>query len=145
MATNIWKASKEVHGQIVKLIEDRHHELFIINDEICVVFRENAKTSGGQIVYGRAFKCSDYMNVLGDTAYRYVIELAADTWTNELDETQKEALLDSILCSMKVEEDANSGEIKCGIVKPDIQAFSYNVDKYGMWFPKEEEEDAGNS
>jgi hypothetical protein len=106
-----------------------------------VVFKEKAGKSGGQIVYGRALKCSDYMNVIGGTSYSFIIELGADTWVQDLNSDQQEALLDSILCSMVVTEDENSGDIRMSIVKPEIQAFRRNVEEYGMWFPKDDEEE----
>lgn len=140
MASNIWKASEDVKALVDKLIANRHPDLALVSDEILVVFKEKAGKSGGQTVYGKAFKCSDYMNVIGGTSYSYIIELGADTWSRELDETQQEALLDSILCSMIVEEDENSGDIKMKVHKPDIQAFRKNVEAYGMWFPVDEEE-----
>lgn len=138
---SIWKAAEDIKERVDKLIAHRHPDLALVSDEICVVFKEKAGKSGGQVVYGRALKCSDYMNVIGGTNYSYIIELGADTWVQDLDTTQQEALLDSILCSMKVEEDEKSGEIKLGVIKPDIQAFRKNVEKYGMWFPNEEEEE----
>lgn len=138
---SIWKAAEDIKERVDKLIAHRHPDLALVSDEICVVFKEKAGKSGGQVVYGKAFKCSDYMNVIGGTNYSYIIELGADTWVQDLDTTQQEALLDSILCSMKVEEDEKSGEIRLGVIKPDIQAFRKNVSEYGMWFPNEDEEE----
>ncbi len=144
MASNIWKAPEEIKTQVDNLIANRHPELALVVDEICVTFREKAAKSGGQVVFGRAFKCSDYMNLVGGTNYKFIIELAADEWTGTLTNDQHEALLDSILCSMVVEEDENSGDIKLGVIKPDIQAFRKNIEKYGMWFPKDDEEEEGS-
>lgn len=139
MASSIWKAAEEIKQLVDKLIANRHPDLALVSEEILVVFREKAAKSGGQVVYGKAFRCSDYMNVIGGTNYSFIIELGADTWSQELNPQQQEALLDSILCSMVVEEDEKSGDIKMGIIKPEIQAFRKNVEEYGMWFPKEEE------
>ncbi len=141
MANSIWKAAEEIKEMVDKLIANRHPDLALVSDHILVVFREKAGKSGGQVVYGKAFKCSDYMNVVGGTNYSFIIELGADTWSQELNEQQREALLDSILCSMVVEEDERSGDIRLGTIKPDIQAFRKNVEEYGMWFPKDEEEE----
>lgn len=139
MSKSIWKAAEEIKQLVDKLIANRHPELALISDEILVVFKEKAAKSGGQVVYGKAFKCSDYMNVVGGTNYSFIIELGADAWSQKLDSKQQEALLDSILCSMVVEEDEKSGDIKLWTVKPDIQAFRKNVEEYGMWFPKEDD------
>jgi len=142
---SIWKAAEDIKARVNKLIANRHPELALVSDEICVVFKEKAGKSGGQVVYGRALKCSDYMNVIGGTSYSFIIELGADTWSQDLMPDQQEALLDSILCSMVVAEDENSGDIRMSIVKPEIQAFRKNVEEYGMWFPKEDEEEVEGS
>ena len=31
---------------------------------------------------------------------------------------------------------------KLTVAKPDIMAFSENIERYGMWFPREEDEEA---
>lgn len=136
MSNTIWKAREEIVTQVHKLINDNHPHLSYLIEDICVMFREAARKSGGQLIHGRVFKCSDFVNAIANTQYELVMELAADSWTTLLDETGQEALLDSLLCSISVEENPKSGEMKIKILKPDLQAFRDNVDRYGMWMPK---------
>ena len=139
MSATIWKAREEIVDQVHKLINDNHPQLSYLIEEICVVFREKAQVRGGQTVFGKVSKCSDLINAMGNTNYALIVELGADTWTNDLDGDAQEALLDSLLCSVSVEENAKTGEMKIKILNPDIQAFRSNIEKYGMWMPKQED------
>jgi len=77
---------------------------------------------------------------MADTEYKFMLEIAADQWEHNLTSKQREALLDSLLCACRCEEDPKSGEIKCTVAKPDIMAFRENIDRYGMWFPKDDDD-----
>lgn len=143
MPTAIWKASTEIHAQMNTLIGQYHPDLALVSKEIVVVFREKAGKSGGQVVLGNSKKVAALANAIGNTDYKFVIELAADQWEHELTSRQREALLDHLLTACRCEEDPKSGEVKCTVAKPDITAFRENVDRYGMWFPKPDEKDKG--
>ena len=132
-----WKANKEIHEQLKTLIGQNHPDLATIVDEIPVVFREKAGKSGGQTILGSVKKVSSLFAPLIDGDYKFVLEVGADTW-EDLRAHQKEALLDHLLTACRCEEDDESGELKLSIAKPDIMAFRENVERYGMWFPKEE-------
>lgn len=145
MAVDIWKANDEIHAKMKALIGQHHPDLTLVMDEIVVVFREKAGKSGGQVVLGNSKKVAAIANAIGNTDYKFVIELAADQWENELTSKQREALLDHLLTACRCEEDPKSGDLKCTVAKPDIMAFRENVERYGMWFPVEEKEDEGPS
>lgn len=146
MATEFWKSNEDIHQMMRDLITKNHPDLILLvgltreTDEIVVVFKEKAGKSGGQVVLGNSKKVAPLANALGNTNYKFVLEVAADQWENELDSKQREALIDHLLCACHVEEDLKSGEMRCSVVKPDVSAFRENIERYGMWFPKEESE-----
>lgn len=142
---DIWKANDEIHAKILELIGQNHPDLALVVDEIVVVFREKAGKSGGQVVLGNSKKVAALANAIGNTAFKFVLEIAADQWENELSSRQQEALLDHLLTACRCDEDPKSGEFKCSVAKPDIMAFRENVERYGMWFPVDAKEDEGPS
>ena len=145
MAVDIWKANDEVHAKMKELVANNHPDLALVVDEIVVVFREKAGKSGGQVVLGNSKKVAPIANAIGNTDYKFVLEVAADQWEHELTSKQREALLDHLLTACRCEEDPKSGDLKCTVAKPDIMAFRENVERYGMWFPVEEAEEEGPS
>ena len=142
MAVEFWKANDQIHAQLKELIGQNHPDLALVSDDIVAVFREKAGKSGGQVVLGNSKKVAAIANAIGNTEYKFVLELAADQWEHELTSKQREALLDHLLTACRCEEDPKSGELKCTVARPDIMAFRENVERYGMWFPKEEEEES---
>lgn len=139
MSCEYWKASSEIYDLMMQLVAKGHPDLVQVSDEIAIVFREKAGKSGGQVVLGSSKKVSPMTNALAGETFKFVLELAADQWEHGLTSKQREALLDHLLCACRAEEDPKSGELKCTIAKPDIAAFRDNVERYGMWFPKEDE------
>jgi hypothetical protein len=136
-----WKANTDIQDMVNNLIAQNHPDLAIVSEEIVVLFKDRGGTSGGQPTYGRAYKASAIQNALAGEEFKFVLVLGADRWEHELDERQREALLDHLLCSCRAEEDPKSGEIKLSIARVDIEAFYDNVTRYGLWFPRETEED----
>ena len=141
MAVEVWKANSDVHNKIKELVGQHHPDLALVVDEIVVVFREKAGKSGGKVVLGSSKKVAAIANAIGGTDYKFVLEVASDLWEHELTSKQREALLDHLLTACRCEEDPKSGDIKCSVAKPDIMAFRENIDRYGMWFPKDVDDD----
>lgn len=135
---DFWKAGEDVHAIVRKLVANNHPDLILAVDEIVVVFRDKAGKSGGKVTLGSSRKVTPVANAIGNTTYKFMLEVGADVWENELDSVRQEALLDHLLCSCRCEEDEKTAELKCSIAKPDISAFRDNVERYGMWFPKDE-------
>jgi hypothetical protein len=142
--SDMWLANEDTHNMMRDVIGQNHPDLAILLgvkrelDEIQIVFREKAGKSGGRVVLGVAKKVPAIVNALAVTNYKFVLELAADQWETELDSKQRRALLDHLLCSCRTEEDPESGEMKCSLVKPDLSVFKENIERYGVWFPKDE-------
>lgn len=141
MAVELWKANDEIHTKVKELIANYHPDLALVVDEIVVVFREKAGKAGGQVVLGNSKKVAPIANAIGNTDYKFVLELASDQWENELTAKQREALLDHLLTACRCEEDTKTGDVKCTVARPDIMAFRENIERYGMWFPKEDPEE----
>jgi hypothetical protein len=126
--------------QVKNLIANHHPHLALIEDEIGVIFREKASEVAGVVILGKTKKAPPILSVLTDKKfnYRFLIELGADEW-QALTPGQQRALLDHHLCSMLVEEDPNSGAIKCQIRPPDFIGYKEEVERHGMWRPYDDE------
>lgn len=138
-----WKANDEVHQTVLDLIGKNHPDLALVSSEIVVVFREKAGKSGGAVILGTPKKATALANALASEDYKFILEIGADTWQDDLTSQKREALLDHLLTACRCEEDEKSGALKCSVAKPDIIAFRENIERYGMWFPREEDKDAG--
>ncbi len=141
MAVEIYKASDEIHKTLQTLVANNHPDLALVVDEIVVVFRSKAGKRGGRVVLGNSKKVAALANAIGNTDYKFVLEVAADLWEESLTSRQREALLDHLLTACRCEEDPKSGDLKCSVAQPDIMAFRENVERYGMWFPREDSAD----
>lgn len=136
-----WKANDEVYEIMKDLVAIYHPDLALVVDDIYIMFNEKARKSGGSTVYGTASRMGDLANVVAGTDYKFLLTLGADTWENKLGSRDRRALIDHLLCMCRCEEDPSSGEVKCSIAKPDIQVFRENIERFGMWQPKEYETD----
>lgn len=137
MAVEYWKARKEIQDMGMTLIGQNHPDLATVAEEIVIVYREKAGKSGGQVILGTSKKVTPLANALAGEDYKFVLEIAADQW-EDLTGRQREALVDHLLTACRCEEDPKSGHLKCSVAKPDIMAFRENIERYGMWFPKDE-------
>jgi len=140
MATQIWKAEESIVDTMKELIKAHHPDLFLLQDEIALVFREKAGKSGGEIVLGKSRRASPMFGVLGDVNYKFIIELAADEWEN-LTSKQQKALLDHHLCACRCDEDPSSGELKCYLAPADVEMYFDEFDRWGDWRPRPSEDD----
>lgn len=136
MATEYWKANKDIHDKLMELIGKNHPDLAICAEEIVVFFREKASSAAP---LGTAKKAQPLHVALYGETLQFLIELPADTWEDKLDSRQQEALLDYHLTACRAEEDPKSGETKYSIAKPDVMLFRENFERYGLWQPKDEE------
>jgi len=135
-----WKAGPDVMKMVTTLIAKYHPHLVLIEEEIAVVFREKASEKAGKIIMGNTSKATPLLEVLTDKkfTYRFIIEIGADVWNNELDNKQQLALLDHHLCAMKVEDDGQ-GVRKYSLRPPDFVGYKEEVERWGMWRPMDDE------
>jgi hypothetical protein len=136
----IYKAGADVMDRVKKLVTDYHPHLLLILEDIGVVFREKAVEKGGKVMLGATKKAPPILSVLTDKQfnYKFIIELGEDVW-GELTSSQQTALLDHHLCAMRVEEDAESGTMKCSIRPPDFVGYREEVERHGMWRPMDDD------
>ena len=134
MATQRWKASQDFHDELIKLVGSNHPKLVGICDDIVIIFKEKCTRVGGVLQLGKTIKASPILEILGERAYKYILEIGDDGF-QRLDEDQKVALLDSLLCAIGAEEDETNGEMKFHSRTPDICYFSENRERYGDWMP----------
>ena len=141
MAVEYFKADPNIQEQAWDLIAKRHPGIggCLNKGELVVVFRDKASKSGGQVVLGASKKAQPLVNALSGENYIFILEVAQDQW-QELSSSQREALLDHLLCGCSAEEDPKTGDWKFSVVKPDVTAYRRNVEEYGMWFPVSEED-----
>lgn len=137
--SDLWTAPSEVMELIQYHISHNHPHLALVDKEIAAVFREKAGKRGGQVVLGVAKKAPPLMKVLGKSEYKFVLEIAADEWAT-LDNDQKSALVDHLLCYCKVEEDEESGEMKFSLGAPEVSFFWDELKRHGDWRPRPQQE-----
>lgn len=144
MAVEYFMASSEILASAWKLIGAQHPDLAgsLDKGELAVVFRAKASKVGGQVVLGSSKKAAPLVNALSGENYKFILELAEDQW-KELNTKQQEALLDHLLCACRADHDEKTGKTKFLVAKPDVMAFRENIHRYGMWWPKDEEDDGG--
>lgn len=135
-----WKAGPDVMKKVKSLIAKYHPHLALVEDEIAVVFREKAVEKSGKVLMGNTSKATPLLEVLTDKkfGYRFIVELGADVWQNELDDRQQLALLDHHLCAMKVEDDGQGGR-KYSLRPPDFVGYKEEVERWGMWRPMDDD------
>jgi len=135
-----WKAGSEVMKKVKGLIAKYHPHLALVEQEIAVVFREKAVEKSGKVIMGNTSKATPLLEVLTDKKfnYRFIIEIGADVWNNELDDKQQLALLDHHLCAMKVEDDGQ-GSRKYSLRPPDFVGYKEEVERWGMWRPMDDD------
>jgi hypothetical protein len=130
---DVWVAEDEVMESIKELIANYHPDLVAVEKQIAVVFREKASKVGDGVILAKSRKAPSLLGVLGDTDYKFVIEIAADEWKS-LNNKQRLALLDHHLCACRTEEDQASGEIKkCWVQPPDVAFYQDEVERHGFW------------
>lgn len=110
------------------LIPNYHPEL--AEARIMYVFVDKAGTKNGRELWGKSKKVSG----LWEWALEkdFVIEVAMDKW-NDLDETQRTALVDHLLECCTGEENEDDGSMKWKIRDPEVQEFASILKRYGVW------------
>lgn len=139
MPSPFFKASDDVHDRMREVLALNHPDLAIVCNEIGIIFREKHGNSGGQRVMGRAYKPSPATTAMYNGEFKFIIELPGDIWENELGAREREAMLDHCLCMITAEEDKETAEPICRTRGPDVVGFKENIERFGMWYPKDPE------
>jgi len=127
-----WKAGTDVITTMQDLIAKYHPNLALCDDEIAVLFKEKAAIQGDVEIAGKTSKASELFGVLGDVKYKFIITLAADTWST-LSDAERVALLDHHLCGCRAEENKSNGNMKFSVVPPDVSFYKGEIERHGLW------------
>jgi hypothetical protein len=145
--SNLYKADVLVYKVIDHLVANYFPDLAYVHEEghkseILVLIREKAAKSKGRILLGRTRKPPAELKVVGEH-FQFIVELSGEHW-GSLTSKQQEALMFRCLCSLKVEEDEKTQEMKYSIVDPEVSYYHKELDRYGDWMPRFDEEDDEN-
>lgn len=130
-----WKANDEVYKTMETLIANKANlsNLALVDDEILIVFKEKASKNGEHVIAGKTSKANSLLSVVdAEHDWKFVITLAADEWQS-MGGTEREALLFHHLCACGVEENPETGNMKCFVKLPDVSFYREEVEKYGFW------------
>ena len=132
---DLWKAEGYVMDAVQQLIATHHPKLALVSTNIAVLMQAKATKSAP---FGKASKAPKLLGPLGDGEYEFVLVIPADLWAT-LNNEQRTALLDRLLCGCSVEEDEETHEIKCSTKAPDVSFYYDELERHGNWMPREQE------
>ena len=161
MAMNPWKASEEV-SDLVNEVCQKYHADRIQNASIGVCFDESKPFVKNKLNLGKVTKFSPLAKLWQGTKLDFCISISMDLWHSVLTEEQREAFIDLQLsrCGVEylpeeIEENGKKKVIKDEfgrvqytdvvktdddgnpkwIIRPlDLEVFSGNVRRYGLWY-----------
>lgn len=135
---DVWKASADVVALVKQRIDHHFPELIELKaDRIAVLMHEKASEKHGTVVYGTLKKAPPLLALLTDKAYKYdfILSFAADRWQNQLDDAQRAAVVDHLLCGLTPKLNETTNEIKYEIRPPDVQMYVKEIENHGIWWP----------
>jgi len=91
---------------------------------------DKASSKNGRPVPGKARKIGGALEYLLECDF--LIEVANDQW-NEMNEAQRQALVDHLLERCTGEEDDQSGDMKWTTREPDVAEFTAILRRHGAW------------
>lgn len=119
----------ETAAQIANgLIPNYHPEL--VEARIMYIHVDKVGSKNGREVWGKAKKLSGIFEWYAEKDF--LLEIAEDKW-NELNATQRTALVDHLLEHCTGEEDDETHKMKWRIRDPEVQEFSNILQRYGAW------------
>ena len=132
--SDIWKAGDEVYKTMEELIANKPAltHLAGVDDEILIVFKEKASKNGEHVIAGKTAKANPLLSVVAEGDWKFVITLAADEW-QAMGNTEREALLFHHLCACAVDENPQTGNMKCYVRLADVSFYREEVEEYGFW------------
>ncbi len=108
----------------------RKHHPHLLTAKIKYMCRDRASKKSGVPVAGVVTKNSPKLTFLTD--FDFVMDVALEVW-NILEPKQRIALIDHLLTRCTGEEEEESGEMKWGIIPPQVQEFSEVAQRHGRW------------
>lgn len=160
MALNPWKAPQEVFD-LVQNVKNKHHADRLTEASIAVCFDDSKPFVRNKINLGKVTKFSHLAKLFQSQPYDFVLTLCSDLWVEVLDNSQREALIDLLLTRCQVEyipetveengkkkpvkdewgriqytkevKTDEAGNPKWKVSPLDIDVFTENVRRYGLW------------
>lgn len=134
-----YRHAPEVEAIANKLIGKHHRDLRDVKGSIRYVFRDEATTTKGKVVLGKARTVSGLNAWLaepvdGDAPAFYVMEIAEDEW-DLMDDKKRRALVDHELCHFAPEVN-DEGVRQLKLRAHDLEEFVGVVARHGMWRPE---------
>lgn len=129
-----FKAGPEVYAMAQDLISSKESlaHLGPIDDQILIVMKEKATQKGGVEIAGVTSKASLLLELVADHPYKFLITLAGDVWSNMSPLHQEALLMHQLLCC-GLEENPDTGDMRCFVRIPDVAFFREEVQEYGFW------------
>jgi hypothetical protein len=100
--TNVWQASEEVFALVEKL-KKQYHSPRLDQANIAVSFVESKPFIKDRLNFGKTTKIRKSEKIYQNKQYDFLITLCSAMWTEILDHTQREALIDLHLSCCQVE------------------------------------------
>jgi len=124
----LWGGMEAAEEIARRLIPEYHPELG--SARFKYICRNKAAKKHGEKVRGKAYKMSRMYEYL--VGYDFIIEVALETW-NDLNPSQRVALIDHLLSHCVGVEDERTGEMKWSVRPPEIQEFPEVAERHGQW------------
>lgn len=121
--------------EIAKKLIPKHHP-HLIQAKFLYLCRNRASKAAGNPVAGQVRKANPTEKHLaqkaGDDGADFVVTVALDVW-NELEPTQRTALVDHLLSRCVGIEDDQTGDMKYSLRPPQVQEFPEVAERHGKW------------
>lgn len=124
----IYDEAESVASIASGLIPNYHPEL--ASARFLYAFADKGWSKGGRDISGKVRKFSGFLEWALEKDF--VMEIALDKW-NDMNESQRTALVDHLLEWCVGEEDERNGEMKWSIREPDVQEFTTILERHGAW------------
>ncbi len=137
---DVWKANSDVVALVGQRIDAAFPELLELKDgRIAVLMHQKAREKHGVVEYGTLKKAPPKLKLLTDglVKFEFELSLAADKW-EVLDNAQRIAVIDHLLCGLVPVHVESSNEVKYEIRPPDLQVYLKEIDLHGFWQPDSE-------
>ena len=121
--------------EFAKMLIPKYHT-HLVNSRIAYLFKNKELKKLGKTVIATVSKCSKKDKSLkeydDEEPFDFVIIASYPIW-RELNQAQKEAVVDHELCHCFVDEDENTGDRVNKLLSHDFEEFGSVIDRHGMY------------
>jgi len=155
-----WKPPQEVFNLVDEII-NKYHLPRLEEAHICIAFNDSKPFKNDKFNWGKVVRFNQFNQLWQKASYDFCIVLSADVWNDMLNADQRKALIDLHLTRCRVEYEPetvlegnkkkvvkdehgrtkytntvkvdDSGKPKWKLSKLDLEVFSSNVSRFGLW------------